>query len=397
MSYLHKRSIRDIDLSGKRVIVRVDFNVPQKNSVINDDTRIRAALPTINYLLEHNAAVILMSHLGRPKGRPNRLYTLRPVAMRLQELLGREVTFIPESTGQLVNQAVAEMHPGDVILLENLRFQKEEEKNTPLFSAALASLADIYVNDAFGTAHRAHSSTVGITKYLPSVAGFLIDKELQQLGKLISDPERPFVAVVGGAKISDKIYVIENLLTKVDKILIGGGMANTFLKAAGHEMQGSLVEWESLEMADKFLQTPIAQEKMVLPVDLVAAEKFAADAEFKAVGLDSIPENWTALDIGPQTIQRYGEEIVKARTIFWNGPLGVFEMDNFAQGTLSMARYIAASDAFSVIGGGDSIAAVNKAGVADQISHICTGGGAALEFLEGKILPGVNALDDKEE
>jgi len=396
MSYLHKRSIRDIELSGKRVIVRVDFNVPHKNSVISDDTRIRAALPTIKYLLEQKAAVILMSHLGRPKGKPNRLYTLRPVANRLAELLDHPVTFIPECVGQLVNQAVAEMRPGDVILLENLRFQKEEERNTPPFSAALASLADVYVNDAFGTAHRAHSSTVGITTYLPSVAGFLIHEELQQLGKLISEPEHPFVAIVGGAKISDKIHVIENLLTKVDKILIGGGMANTFLAAAGHEMQGSLVEWESLEVARSFLSSPEAKERMVLPVDLVAAEKFAADAPFQAVDLDAIPENWTALDIGPRTIQRYGEEIAKARTIFWNGPLGVFEMDNFAQGTLATARCIAASSAFSVIGGGDSIAAVNKAGVADQISHICTGGGAALEFLEGKILPGVNALDDKE-
>ena len=396
MSYLHKRSIRDIDLAGKRVIVRVDFNVPQKNSVINDDTRIRAALPTIKYLLDHQAAVILMSHLGRPKGRPNRLYTLRPVAIRLQELLQHEVTFIPECVGQLVNQAVADMRPGDVILLENLRFQKEEEKNTPPFSAALASLADIYVNDAFGTAHRAHSSTAGITKYLPSVAGFLIHDELEQLGKLISEPERPFVAIVGGAKISDKIHVIENLLTKVDKILIGGGMANTFLAAAGHPMQGSLVEWESLELAEKFLQTPAAQERMMLPIDLVAAEKFAADAAFQAVDIDSIPEDWMALDIGPLTCQRYAEEIKKARTIFWNGPLGVFEMDNFAKGTLATANAIAESDAFSVIGGGDSISAVNKAGVADKISHICTGGGAALEFLEGKILPGVNALDDKE-
>ena len=396
MSYLHKRSIRDIDLAGKRVIVRVDFNVPQKNSVINDDTRIRAALPTIKYLLDHQAAVILMSHLGRPKGRPNRLYTLRPVAIRLQELLQHEVTFIPECVGQLVNQAVADMRPGDVILLENLRFQKEEEKNTPPFSAALASLADIYVNDAFGTAHRAHSSTAGITKYLPSVAGFLIHDELEQLGKLISEPERPFVAIVGGAKISDKIHVIENLLTKVDKILIGGGMANTFLAAAGHPMQGSLVEWESLELAEKFLQTPAAQERMMLPIDLVAAEKFAADAAFQAVDIDSIPEDWMALDIGPLTCQRYAEEIKKARTIFWNGPLGVFEMDNFAKGTLATANAIAESEAFSVIGGGDSISAVNKAGVADKISHICTGGGAALEFLEGKILPGVNALDDKE-
>jgi len=304
MSYLHKRSIRDIELSGKRVIVRVDFNVPHKNSVISDDTRIRAALPTIKYLLEQKAAVILMSHLGRPKGKPNRLYTLRPVANRLAELLDHPVTFIPECVGQLVNQAVAEMRPGDVILLENLRFQKEEERNTPPFSAALASLADVYVNDAFGTAHRAHSSTVGITTYLPSVAGFLIHEELQQLGKLISEPEHPFVAIVGGAKISDKIHVIENLLTKVDKILIGGGMANTFLAAAGHEMQGSLVEWESLEVARSFLSSPEAKERMVLPVDLVAAEKFAADAPFQAVDLDAIPENWTALDVGLRTIQR---------------------------------------------------------------------------------------------
>ena len=396
MSYLHKRSILDIDVTGKRVIMRVDFNVPHQNSIIQDDTRIRAALPSIQYLLEHKAAVILMSHLGRPKGKPNRLYTLRPVAKRLEELLKHPVTFIPECVGQLVNQAVAEIRPGDVILLENLRFHPEEERNTPPFSAALASLADIYVNDAFGTAHRAHSSTVGITVYLPSVAGFLIDKELHQLGKLISDPEHPFVAIVGGAKISDKIHVIENLLSKVDRVLIGGGMANTFLAASGHEMQGSLVEWESLDIARTFLRSPLAQERMVLPVDLVAAEKFAADSPFRAVEVDAIPADWTALDIGPKTSQRYGEEIAQAKTIFWNGPMGVFEMDNFAQGTLAVARYIASSHAFSVIGGGDSISAVNKAGVADQISHICTGGGAALEFLEGKILPGVAALDDKE-
>lgn len=396
MSYLHKKSILDIDVTGKRVIMRVDFNVPHKNSVIQDDTRIRAALPSIQYLLEHKAAVILMSHLGRPKGKPNRLYTLRPVAERLSELLNHPVTFIPECVGQLVNQAVAEMRPGDVILLENLRFHPEEERNTPPFSAALASLADIYVNDAFGTAHRAHSSTVGITAYLPSVAGFLIDKELHQLGKLISDPEHPFVAIVGGAKISDKIHVIENLVAKVDRLLIGGGMANTFLAAAGHEMQGSLVEWESIDVAKTFLASPLAQERLVLPVDLVAAEKFAADASFRAVEVDAIPTDWTALDIGPRTSQRYGEEIAQANTIFWNGPMGVFEMDNFAQGTLAVAHYIAASHAFSVIGGGDSISAVNKAGVADRISHICTGGGAALEFLEGKILPGVAALDDKE-
>ena len=396
MSYLHKRSILDIDVTGKRVIMRVDFNVPHQNSIIQDDTRIRAALPSIQYLLEHKAAVILMSHLGRPKGKPNRLYTLRPVAKRLEELLKHPVTFIPECVGQLVNQAVAEIRPGDVILLENLRFHPEEERNTPPFSAALASLADIYVNDAFGTAHRAHSSTVGITVYLPSVAGFLIDKELHQLGKLISDPEHPFVAIVGGAKISDKIHVIENLLSKVDRVLIGGGMANTFLAASGHEMQGSLVEWESLDIARTFLSSPLAQERMVLPVDLVAAEKFAADSPFRAVEVDAIPADWTALDIGPKTSQRYGEEIAQAKTIFWNGPMGVFEMDNFAQGTLAVARYIASSHAFSVIGGGDSISAVNKAGVADQISHICTGGGAALEFLEGKILPGVAALDDKE-
>ena len=396
MSYLHKRSILDIDVTGKRVIMRVDFNVPHQNSIIQDDTRIRAALPSIQYLLEHKAAVILMSHLGRPKGKPNRLYTLRPVAKRFEELLKHPVTFIPECVGQLVNQAVAEIRPGDVILLENLRFHPEEERNTPPFSAALASLADIYVNDAFGTAHRAHSSTVGITVYLPSVAGFLIDKELHQLGKLISDPEHPFVAIVGGAKISDKIHVIENLLSKVDRVLIGGGMANTFLAASGHEMQGSLVEWESLDIARTFLSSPLAQERMVLPVDLVAAEKFAADSPFRAVEVDAIPADWTALDIGPKTSQRYGEEIAQAKTIFWNGPMGVFEMDNFAQGTLAVARYIASSHAFSVIGGGDSISAVNKAGVADQISHICTGGGAALEFLEGKILPGVAALDDKE-
>ena len=391
-----KKTVDDIQVQGKRVLVRCDFNVPMKDGKITNDKRIVAALPTIQKLIKDGGKVILCSHLGKPKNGPEAKFSLAPVADRLAELLNHPVTFIPECVGQLVNQAVAEMHPGDVLLLENLRFHPEEERNTPPFSAALASLADLYVNDAFGTAHRAHSSTAGITRYLPAVAGFLIDKELRQLGNLISDPERPFVAVVGGAKVSDKLRVLENLLTKVDRLLVGGGMANTFLAAAGHEPQGSLVEWESLDWAKEFLNSPAAQQKMVLPVDLVAAEKFDAAADYRTVSVDGIPEDWMALDVGPETISLFRKEVAQARTVFWNGPLGVFEMEHFAQGTLAMAQAIADSPALSVIGGGDSVAAVNKAGVADRIGHISTGGGASLEFLEGKILPGVDALDDKE-
>lgn len=394
MSYLDKKTVRDIAVKGKKAIVRVDFNVPIKDGVIGDDTRIQAALPTINYLLGEGAAVILMTHLGRPKGEKNLAFTLAPVAERLATLLQGAVQFASDCIGPEVQQKAAALQAGEVLLLENLRFYKEEEKNDPAFAKELASLADIYVNDAFGTAHRAHASTAGIAAYLPAVGGFLIEKEIRSLGRAIENPAQPYVAIIGGAKVSDKILVIENLLTKVDQLLIGGGMANTFLAAQGYNMQGSLVEKERLEWAEAFMKTEAAQ-KMLLPVDMVAAAAFAADAEHKVVDVDQMPAGWMALDVGPKTSALFEAAVKQAATIVWNGPLGVFEMDAFAKGTLSMAEAVADSTAFSVIGGGDSVAAVHKAGVADRVSHISTGGGASLEFLEGKILPGIDALNDK--
>lgn len=396
MDYANKKTVEDIDVCGKRVIIRVDFNVPIKDGVIGDDSRIRAALPTINFLLEQGASVLLMSHLGRPKGMRNLDFTLRPVADRLGQLLGRPVFFAPACVGKETEDAARELRPGQVMLLENLRFYPEEEQNDPQFAAALAHLADIYVDDAFGTAHRSHASTVGITAYLPSVAGLLIQREVHDLWHAVAHPEHPFVAIIGGAKVSDKIQVIENLLKKVDKLLIGGGMANTFLAAAGYHMQASMVETERLDWAREFLQTAIAKEKLVLPVDMVAAATFSADAEHRALGVDAIPAGWMALDIGPQTLLLYRKLICGAKTIVWSGPLGVFEMDAYAAGTLGMAHAVADSGAFSVIGGGDSVSAVQKAGVTDKISHISTGGSATLKFLEGNSLPGIDALNDKD-
>lgn len=394
MSYLDKKSIRDIDFTGKKAIVRVDFNVPMKDGKITDDTRIRAALPTIHYLLEQHAAVILMSHLGRPKGEPKAEFSLKPVADRLDILLNQSVFFAPDCVGAEVEKMALELRPGQVLLLENLRFHAEEEKNAQDFAAALAGLADVYVNDAFGTAHRAHASTAGIAAYLPAVAGFLIEKEIKSLGRAVENPAHPYTAIIGGAKVSDKILVIENLLQKVDRLLIGGGMANTFLAAQGKDMQASLVEKDRLAWAQELLHSPAA-DKLMLPVDVIAAEVFDADAAHQACGVDEIPAGWMALDIGPQTRQRFADAVSDAETIVWNGPLGVFEMDAFAAGTLEMAHAVAASNAFSVVGGGDSVSAVHKAGVAEQISHISTGGGASLEFLEGKILPGIAALNDR--
>ncbi len=389
---MNKKTVRDIDVRGKRVLVRVDFNVPLKEGQVSDDTRIRAALPTIQYLIDQRAKVILASHLGRPKG-PQPEFRMDPVARRLSQLLGKPVKKVDDSVGPDVEAAVADLRPGDVLLLENTRFHKEEEKNDPEYARQLAALADIYVNDAFGSAHRAHASTEGVAHYLPAVAGFLMEKELDFLGRALENPDRPFVAILGGAKISDKIGVIRNLLTKVDTLLIGGGMANTFLKAQGFRVGDSLVEDESLDTARELVQT--AGSKMLLPTDVVIGDRFDPQAEARTVPVDAVPDGWRILDIGPQTVQRYTEALRGARLIVWNGPMGVFEFPRFAEGTFAIARALAQSGATTIIGGGDSAAAVEQAGVADQITHISTGGGASLEFLEGLTLPGVAALQDK--
>ena len=385
-----KKTIRDVQVEGKRVLVRVDFNVPLAEGNVADDTRIRAALPTINYLLEHGAKVILMSHLGRPKGQAVDGLRLNPVAERLSELLGRPVRKLDDCVGPEVEAVVAEMQPGDVILLENVRFHSGDESNDPALAKELASLADIFVNDAFGAAHRAHASTVGVAEYLPSVAGFLMEKELTFLGQTLTAPEHPFVAILGGAKISDKIGVIDNLLTRVDGLLIGGGMANTFFKAQGYEIGRSLVEDESLDVARKMLER--AGERLALPVDVVVADRFDAQARSKVVPVDQVPEDWAILDIGPETVELFQRKLAGAKTVVWNGPMGVFEFPRFAAGTEAIARILAEAGATTIIGGGDSVAAVEQAGLADKMTHISTGGGASLEFLEGKELPGVAAL-----
>ncbi len=391
---MNKKTVRDIDVTGKRVLVRVDFNVPIKDGKVADDTRIVAALPTIRYLIEHGAKVILMSHLGRPKGKVVPEMSLRPVAERLSELLGREVKFVPDCIGPEAEAAVAAMKPGDVILLENTRFHPEEKKNDPEFAKKLASLGDLFVNDAFGSAHRAHASTEGVAHYLPAVAGFLMEKELNVLGRLLEAPEHPFIAILGGAKISDKIGVIRNLLTRVDGLLIGGGMANTFLKAEGYEVGESLVEEDSVPLAKELLES--AAGLIHLPVDAVVADRFAPDADSKVVGVDRVPPGWRILDIGPATVAHFANRLSGAKTVFWNGPMGVFEFPKFAEGTFAIARVLAdLKDAVTIIGGGDSVAAVKESGLADRMTHISTGGGASLELLEGKTLPGVAALEDK--
>ncbi|HID87994.1 MAG TPA: phosphoglycerate kinase [Anaerolineae bacterium] len=397
---MDKKTIRDIDVKGKRVLVRVDFNVPlatdpESGAIeVADDTRIRAALPTIRTLLDQGARVILMSHLGRPKGQVVEELRMDPVARRLSQLLGQPVRKLDDCVGPEVRAAVEGMSPGEVILLENTRFHPEERKNDPAFAQALASLGEVYVNDAFGTAHRAHASTEGVAHYLPAVAGLLMEKELTFLGRALAAPEHPFITILGGAKISDKIGVVENLLPRVEALLIGGGMANTFLKAQGYEVGESLVEDDRLEAARGLLAE--AGARLVLPVDVVIADAFSADANRRTVGVDGVPPGWRIMDIGPRTVALFKERLAGARTVVWNGPLGVFEYPPFAEGTRAIARALAELEATIIIGGGDSVAAVEQAGVADKMTHISTGGGAALEFLEGKELSGVAALQDRE-
>jgi len=394
---LNKKTVRDIDVAGKKVLVRVDFNVPQDKQTgeITDDTRIKAALPTIKYLVEHKAKVILCSHLGRPKGVTPEL-TLKPVAQRLGKLLGQPVQIAGDCVGPRAEGLVAVLNDGEVLLLENLRFHEEEEKNDPAFAKSLASLGEVYVNDAFGTAHRAHASTAGVTKYLPAVAGFLMEKELEYLGKALAEPKRPFAMIVGGAKVSDKITMLENILPKVDALVIGGGMANTFLKAQGYDVGKSKVENEQLDFARGLVAK--AKEKgvhLLLPIDAVVAERFEAASPNQTVPVDKVPKDWQMLDIGPQTVMRFSEEIKKAHTVVWNGPLGVFEFPAFARGTQAIAALLAKLDATTIIGGGDTAAAVEQQGLAGKMTHVSTGGGASLEFLEGKTLPGVAALMDR--
>jgi len=394
----NKQTIKDIDVTGKRVFCRVDFNVPiDKQGTITDDTRIRSALPTIHYLIENGAKLILVSHLGRPKGKPDPASSLNPVATYLGSLIDQHVLMAPDCIGSETTALAEKLEDGQVMLLENVRFHAGETDNDPDFAAQLAALAEVYVNDAFGTAHRAHASTEGVARILkPAVAGLLMQNELQYLGGALDNPQRPFVAILGGAKVSDKITVIEKLLEKVDAILIGGGMAYTFLKAQGIAIGSSLVEEDRLDMAlDLLAKAEQKNVKIFLPTDHLAAETFAADSPYTVVSNDQFPATGMGLDIGPQTIATYQQQIVSAKTVLWNGPMGVFEFDAFAKGTFAVAEALAASDCLSIIGGGDSVAAVNKAKLQDKMTHISTGGGASLEFLEGKALPGVVALSDK--
>ena len=394
---LNKKTIEDIDVNGKRVLVRCDFNVPQdEEGNITDDRRIIAALPTIKYLMEHNAKVILCSHLGRPKGEFNMKYSLKPIAKRLSELLGKEVHMADDVIGDSAKSLAASLKEGDVMLLENVRFHKEEEANDMAFSKALAELADVYVNDAFGTAHRAHASTEGVAKYLPAVCGYLIQKEINVMGKALNNPVRPFVAILGGKKVSDKINVITNLIDKVDELLIGGGMAYTFFKAKGYEIGKSICEDDKVELAKELMEKAAHKGvKLLLPIDNVVATEFSNDAESKVVASNEIPEDWEGVDIGPETVKLYGDALKNAKTVIWNGPMGVFEFDKFAVGTNEIAKILGGLDAITIIGGGDSAAAIEKGGFADKMTHISTGGGASLEFLEGKELPGIACLLDK--
>ncbi len=390
---MNKKTVRDIDLKGKRVIMRVDFNVPMAEGKVTDDKRIKASLPTIKYVLDQGASLILMSHLGRPKGGPAPEFSLKAAAEVLANHLGRPVRMAPDCVGPEVEKMAKALKPGEVLMLENTRFHKGEEKNDLELAKQLAALADVYVNDAFGSAHRAHSSTEGIARFLPAVSGFLMEQELEYLGRAVSNPEHPYIAILGGAKISDKIKVVETLLSKCDKLIIGGGMANTFLAAQGYNMQDSLVEADAIETAKSILQK--SGDKIVLPVDAVIADKFEADANSQIVDVDKIPAGWRVMDVGPKTLELYKSALKGAKLVVWNGPVGVFEMPKFAEGTFALAKLLAESSAITVIGGGDSASAVKKAGVAKQMTHVSTGGGASLEFLEGKKLPGVAALQDK--
>lgn len=395
---LGKLTIEDLDIKGKRVFIRADFNVPlDDNMVITDDSRIRSTLPTINYAIDEGAKIILASHLGRPKGKVEPRFSLAPVVKRLQRLLNKEVTFAPDCVGAQVESIVAKMKEGDVLLLENLRFHPEEEKNDDAFAKALSRLADFYVNDAFGAAHRAHASTAGITKFLPAAAGFLLKKEIEYLKGVVENPVRPFVAILGGAKVSGKIGVLENLADKVDKVIVGGGMAYTFIKAMGYEIGDSLVETEMFDLAksimDKLKKNNV---KFYLPVDSVIAQSIEAGAETKIVTTQEIPKGWRALDIGPASVKLFSEALQNAKTIIWNGPMGVFEIDAFSRGSFAIAHSVADAYALSIVGGGDTDYAVHKAGVSDAITFISTGGGASLQLLEGKELPGISALTDKQ-
>jgi phosphoglycerate kinase len=390
---MNKKTVRDIDIKGKRVLMRVDFNVPMQDGKVTDDKRIRASLPTIKYVLDQGASLILMSHLGRPKGGPEPEFSLHAAADVLSSLLGIPVKIAPAPIGPEVEKMAKELKPGEVLMLENTRFHPGEEKNDLDLARQWAALADIYVNDAFGSAHRAHASTEGVARFLPAVSGFLMEQELEYLGRAVSNPEHPYVAILGGAKISDKISVVETLLSKADKLIIGGGMANTFLAAKGYNMQDSLVETASIEKAKSIMDK--SGDKLLLPVDAVIADKFDAEANTQVVDVDKIPPGWRMMDIGPKSVEGFKDALTGAKLIVWNGPMGVFEMPKFAEGTFAIAKLLADSGATTVIGGGDSASAVKKAGVAKKMTHVSTGGGASLEFLEGKELPGVAALMDK--
>ena len=398
---MNKKVITDLDVNSKRVIVRVDFNVPMSKTEegkITDNARIVAALPTIKYLIENNAKVILLSHLGRPKGEAKKEFSLAPVAKELSKLLNKDVKFLQSNlvVDDNVKTEVLKLKDGEVALLENTRFRNEETKNIDDFSKELAELGDLYINDAFGTSHRAHCSNVGLCKFLPSAVGFLVEKEISIMGKALSNPERPFVAILGGAKVSDKITVIENLIEKVDSIIIGGGMAFTFLKSLGYSVGKSLLEEDKVDLAKELIEKAKSKSvKILLPIDVVVSKEFSNDSEFKTVSMDSIGDDYMGLDIGEKTVKLFSDEIYNAKTVVWNGPMGVFEMSNFAKGTFEIAKAIAETDAISIIGGGDSASAAEKSGYKDKITHISTGGGASLEFLEGKILPGIDSIDNK--
>ncbi|WP_068672990.1 phosphoglycerate kinase [Oceanobacillus sp. Castelsardo] len=393
---MNKKTLKDLDVKGKKVFCRVDFNVPMKDGEVTDDTRIKAALPTIKHLSDNGAKVILASHLGRPKGQVVEELRLDPVAKRLSELSGKEVVKTNAVYGDEVNEAIANLNDGDLLLIENVRFEAGEEKNDPALVQSFAAMADLYVNDAFGAAHRAHASTTGVAEKLPAAAGFLMEKEISVLSKALENPERPFTAIIGGAKVKDKIDVIDNLLEKVDNLIVGGGLAYTFIKAQGHEIGKSLLEEDKIDLANEFMKK--AKEKgvnFVLPEDVVIADDFSEEANTKEVSIEEIPADWEALDIGPNTREKYSKIVSESKLVIWNGPMGVFELNIFANGTKAVANALATTEGYTVIGGGDSAAAVEKFGLADKMDHVSTGGGASLEFMEGKVLPGVAALDDK--